>query len=687
MNEEILAKLKIKPIPKTKESIEIKVKKPASEKEEIMIKTKIIDKTDEKLVNRKDFLIKIFGTKQSLSKDDTIKEKKPDERVELESTQIVQNPIKLKERLILEPSSESLQIKDKTSKTPSLKPKTIAIKKRTTKSPIGIALEGPSSQLIIGDEIIKNRLPVSDSKIIVRAPNYYMNNREIFINFITSLFGEYKDTIEQDEKDMSCSTNTSNSFNMLTHQKIVRDYINIYTPYRGLLLYHGLGSGKTCSSIGIAEGLKDDKKVIILTPASLRMNYLEELKKCGDLLYKKVQFWEFINTTSNPELAKNLSYVLSLPVAFINKNKGAWLVNIKKQSNYDILSTQEKISLDLQITEMIKNKYRFINYNGLRNSNLQNMTANYTINPFDNTTVVIDEAHNLVSRIVNKINKSKGKEDKKEDIKNLPLALKLYEYLMSAENARIILLTGTPIINYPNEISILFNILRGKIKLYKFKLIINEGRIINQDFISKLLKSNKNLKNFIDNIDYQPSSTTLSITENPFGFSSEYNKTIYEGVHKNTSDQNLTSKEFIKLIVQILKQNDINIIPGGIQIELFKALPDKLDDFKKYFIDDKNKIKNENLFKRRVLGLTSYFPDIDALLPKFEKGLNYHIIKIEMSDFQFGVYEEARVQERKLELANSKQKKSNINSLYEYTSLYIEYFHVLFVILFFLVQQ
>ena len=43
---------------------------------------------------------------------------------------------------------------------------------------------------------------------------------------------------------------------LLTHQKIVRDYINLYTPYRGLLLYHGLGSGKTCSSISIAEGLK-----------------------------------------------------------------------------------------------------------------------------------------------------------------------------------------------------------------------------------------------------------------------------------------------------------------------------------------------------------------------------------------------------------------------------------------------
>ena len=30
---------------------------------------------------------------------------------------------------------------------------------------------------------------------------------------------------------------------------------------------------------------------------------------------------------------------------------------------------------------------------------------------------------------------------------------------MTADNCRIVLLTGTPIINYPNEIAILFNIL------------------------------------------------------------------------------------------------------------------------------------------------------------------------------------------------------------------------------------
>ena len=72
--------------------------------------------------------------------------------------------------------------------------------------------------------------------------------------------------------------------------EIVKDYINLYTPYRGLLLYHGLGSGKTCSSIAIAEGMKSARKVIIMTPASLRRNYIEEIKKCGDLLYRKNQY-------------------------------------------------------------------------------------------------------------------------------------------------------------------------------------------------------------------------------------------------------------------------------------------------------------------------------------------------------------------------------------------------------------
>jgi superfamily II DNA or RNA helicase len=181
--------------------------------------------------------------------------------------------------------------------------------------------------------------------------------------------------------------------------------MNLYTPYRGLLLYHGLGSGKTCTSIAIAEGMKESKCIIIMTPASLQANYREELKKCGDLLYKKNQYWEWIDTNENPEALNPISAILNLPREYIQRHSGAWFVNIKKKSNYDVLSDTQKKTLEEQLNEMIRQKYRFINYNGLRSQRLDEMTSGYTKNIFDNSVVVIDEAHNFISRIVNKLKK------------------------------------------------------------------------------------------------------------------------------------------------------------------------------------------------------------------------------------------------------------------------------------------
>ena len=122
-----------------------------------------------------------------------------------------------------------------------------------------------------------------------------MNNREIFVSFMSSLFGPYKEELRKNAETASCEEDENAAFTLMPHQKIVRDYINLYTPYRGLLLFHGLGSGKTCSSIAIAEGMKSSKQIIVMTPASLRRNYIEELKKCGDSLYRKNQFWEFVS--------------------------------------------------------------------------------------------------------------------------------------------------------------------------------------------------------------------------------------------------------------------------------------------------------------------------------------------------------------------------------------------------------
>ena len=43
-------------------------------------------------------------------------------------------------------------------------------------------------------------------------------------------------------------------FSLSSTQQFLSNYINPKTPYNGILLYHGTGVGKTCSSVTIAEG-------------------------------------------------------------------------------------------------------------------------------------------------------------------------------------------------------------------------------------------------------------------------------------------------------------------------------------------------------------------------------------------------------------------------------------------------
>jgi hypothetical protein len=196
----------------------------------------------------------------------------------------------------------------------------------------------PGEQMVLLD--LKNRLPEQEPVIKIKSNSYYLNNRQIFINFINSLFSPYRDSILAESAESVSCDSKRDGFSLMTHQEIVRDYINLYTPYRGLLIYHGLGAGKTCASIGIAEGLKHDKQVIIMTPASLRRNYQNELKTCGDMLYRVNQFWEFI-TTQDINTIKALAVSLSLSETFIKKAGGAWVTDIRKPANFDSLTPEK----------------------------------------------------------------------------------------------------------------------------------------------------------------------------------------------------------------------------------------------------------------------------------------------------------------------------------------------------------
>ena len=517
------------------------------------------------------------------------------------------------------------------------------------------------NNLKINDNTIGERLHEIKPNILIKADSYYLNNREYFIEFINKLFLPYREELLQQEQDIkdgkitiSCDDYSKKDFSLLIHQKIVRDYINLYTPYRGLLLYHGLGSGKTCSSIAISEGLKNDKEVIIMTPASLRDNYIEELKKCGDFMYKKNQYWEFINTKTNPEYIKTLSGILQLPEEYINKKGGAWLINKTKEPNYETeisLDDLKKKSLDEQINKMISNKYKFISYNGLRNNSTEwlMMTQHNKINPFSDKVIIIDEAHNLISRIINKLR-----------IKSTTsLSYKIYNYLLSAENCKIILLSGTPIINYPNEIAVLFNILRGYINSYKFK--ISTTKTLTKTNFETILKKNE-IYNHIDYIDYNSKTKELNIYKNPFGFVNTSQDTNKQVIFSN--DQ-IYSNDFVEKIKTILNDNSINFVEDKDKNHIvnYKALPDLFEDFKHLFLNDNGELKNQEMFMRRIIGLTSYFRSAqEQLMPSYDQDQDFEVIEIPMSDSQFKVYNEVRAQERKIE-NNSKKKKKKKNNV------------------------
>lgn len=63
------------------------------------------------------------------------------------------------------------------------------------------------------------------------------------------------------------------------HQEAVLEYFIADKYARGMLLFHGTGSGKTLTAIAISERFKYFKEVILIAPKSLHDNFRKELKR------------------------------------------------------------------------------------------------------------------------------------------------------------------------------------------------------------------------------------------------------------------------------------------------------------------------------------------------------------------------------------------------------------------------
>jgi hypothetical protein len=171
---------------------------------------------------------------------------------------------------------------------------------------------------------------------------------------------------DRDDRPMDeiCSTDDG-TFSLQVQQQFLKDYIRENPAWDKLLLYHQIGSGKTCTAITIAEEymrLNPRAKATVILPARLRTNFFDELiSPCGMEAYiSKADFMMY----HGPDTS----------AARKRKIRSAFMEAIAKR--YDIMSF-EKFRADAIASR----------------TKLQDWATAFT----KDRIIIIDEVHNLFS--------------------------------------------------------------------------------------------------------------------------------------------------------------------------------------------------------------------------------------------------------------------------------------------------
>jgi len=487
----------------------------------------------------------------------------------------------------------------------------------------------------------------------------------------------------------ACKLRDPNKVENFYYQKMVRDYLQRNSPYRGLLVYHGLGSGKTCTSIAAAEALLwgGMKTIYILTPATLSNNYKRELGKCGFFPLRSNNHWSFLSAPAPGIEQFWLENVLGLPKEYIQKVKGGWIPEPDKATNWATLSPEEKASIEAQQSAHLKHRFRFIHYNGVLPEILSQLAADGVAkgkSMFDDSVVIIDEVHNLVrtingSQIGGKplsviINTMEPREPtwstplgRERAGFRYPRGYSLYRLLQNAVGAKIIALSATPMINYPHELSILMNIIGGEQRLIEIPLKdVQAGKI--QELEAWALQN--------PTIDYfaveenERRESILTLTPVPHGFSKVVDEKGMRGFVRGAKGLGPVeeSRERKMDVWGVTLMQDLEakgFLPAGkateaqaavaakapVTVFTVKTLPLLPEDpklFVENFIDTNTlDIRNDKVLKARASGLISYYRGGgDDLMPRISRN---DVVRVPMHEFMFQGYTKARLKELEME--------------------------------------
>jgi hypothetical protein len=473
------------------------------------------------------------------------------------------------------------------------------------------------------DKLFKSHKPLEDIEITPQN-GWVLPNRTGFPNWMQQTFA-YP------------NKRNSSKMSLFASQRLVKDFLQHESPYRGLLLLHGLGTGKTCASIVAAENLMNHMEVVVLLPASLEPNYVEEIKqKCGNVYFSPKQHWKFLDMKQIADIVSHVVKSTFVDESVIKYNKGIWIPTKEGTVNYNNLSDDHKAAINIQLESIVRNKFSFIHYNGLSKTLFQKddkFLVKYRLNnkvsksaierviDFENKLVIIDEVHNFISLAIN----------------HLTLGHKLYKMLLKTPSCRFILLSGTPVINYPHEIAYVINLLKGSSKVIKYNLVSSD--VAEFDKIAETLDK-EDVIDFYD-IDHQHSALYVTLLERT-------RKDNADNIYVHRVDANTDAENVAKSLFDKLTKNGIKFTKKSpYTLHSHYPMPLSKDDFNSTFVDFQNNVVlNPRLFMRRCMGTVSFYDTIGDMYPT---KLPTKKVIVPLSDQQFKKYEENRDMERKKE--------------------------------------
>lgn len=221
-------------------------------------------------------------------------------------------------------------------------------------------------------------------------------------------------------------------YELLPQQAFVRNFLSFQTPYNSLILFHGLGSGKTCSAIGVCEEMRDylkqmgvNKRIIIVASPNVQDNF--KLQLFDERKLKEVDgIWTMKGCLGN-KLLKEIN-----PTGMKGLKREKVIQQVK-----NLINASYSFQGYVQFSNEIVRKA------GKANDSMETKIRNLEIE-YSNSLVVIDEVHNI--RI-------------SDDNENKNVAKNLMFLVSVVSNIRLLLLSATPMFNSYKEIIWLLNLL------------------------------------------------------------------------------------------------------------------------------------------------------------------------------------------------------------------------------------